>query len=127
MSEMPAAESPLAASAHPVTRVFCDDLGLICYERDGASPIHLNTVSPDRSRREARRRCRALIDQTSHGAPIASVDLSAIEFLIPISVTGKGLNCRQLAEQTFMAIERSKIVEAERTVEFNAKRKKYGV
>ena len=122
-----AVESSLVVAAHPVIRVYCDDQGIVCYERAGADPIQLNTVSPERSRREAIRRCRAMIDGVSKGAPIAQVDLSSFEFLAPISATGLGLSYRQLAEQTFQALERSKQVEAQCRDQFDAKRKKYGV
>ena len=127
MSELPPEESPLTISAHPVTRVYCDEQALVCYERDGAAPIQLNTVSPQRSRQEAVRRCRAMVDGVSKGTPLAQVDLSSFEFLMPISTTGVGLNYRQLMEQTYLAVQRSKELEVKLIEQFNAKRKKYGV
>lgn len=117
----------LEHQAHPVMRVYCDTEGIICYERDGADPVRLNQVSPESSRRSAVQRCRALLDMqaTKKITSAHDIDLNAIEFMMPISPTGLGLTFRQLAQQTLEAMEKSKMVEVERTAMFEAKKKKY--
>lgn len=120
MPDIPA-ESPLTIAAHPVTRVYCNDEALVCYERDGADIIRLNEVSPERSRSEARRRCKSLLDFLFRGG---IVDLSSLAMHEPISTSKTGLSYRQLAEQTTVAIAQSKAKEAEREAMFAAKRKR---
>jgi hypothetical protein len=108
----------LQAAAHPVTRVYCDVDGIVCYERYGAEPILLDGLSPKESRKAALQRCVALMDdQPDDGL---SRDM-------PISATGVGLTRNELKRQTVQACNRSKIVEAQRTDKMLAKAEKYKI
>lgn len=107
-------KNPFLAPAHPVTRVYCDGEGIVCYERSGVEPIRLNEVSPRRSRDTAKERLFALLDM---------VEENSIERDFPISRTGHGLTYNQLKMQTVQACLQSKDIEAKRKDEFEKKRK----
>lgn len=109
-------DSPLTAAAHPVTRVYCDDEGIVCYERANADPIRLNQVSPKRSRKTAGERLLGLLDMIP--------DEHAIERDFPISRTGMGLTYNQLKMQTVEAVLKSREIEGVRVEDLEAKRKK---
>lgn len=109
-------ESPLLVSKHPVTRVYCDAEGIVCYERDGASPIRLNQVSPRRSRVEALRRCVALLESIP--------DEYSPERDFPISTTGIGISYNQLKMQTYQSCMKSREVETQRAELFKKKERK---
>jgi len=96
----------LRVQANPVTRVFCDESGIVCLERLNSPPIQLNAISPKRSRQEALRRTIALLDEIP--------DENAIERDFPISVTGQGLSRNQLKEQVYTACLRSREIEQKR-------------
>lgn len=114
----PEPENPLSVAGHVVTRVFCNDEGLVCYERDGLPPQRLNEVSPARSRKAALERCKALLDMIPEGD---------VTRLLPISATGTGLTYDQLKEQTYYACKKSREVEAQREDMMAARMKKYKV
>ena len=96
----------LRVQSAPVTKVYCDEYGIVCYERYQTSPILLNAVSPKRSRQEALRRCLALLDEVP--------DEHGMERDFPISVTGLGLSRNQLRQQTYDACLKSREIEIKR-------------
>lgn len=109
-------ESPFIVQAHPVTRVYCDEEGIVCYERSGAEPIRLNQVAPKRSRQSAKERLFAIMDMS---------DEYSVERDFPISTTGYGLTCNQLKMQTVEACLKSRDIEAERFEAFKKKQKRF--
>lgn len=114
LSVTPGDVHPLTAAAHPVTRVYCNESGIVCYERMGAEPLLLNSISPKRSRVEALRRCVGLLDSIP--------DENSIERNMTISLTGVGLTYNQLKMQTFQACGQSKQIEAKRREELSSRR-----
>jgi len=82
-------------SAHVVTRVFCQQDGVICYERDGA-PAILLASSPRASREEAQARCIALLGMAGEPGRMPN----DFEMNITISSSGHGLTYKQLFDQT---------------------------
>ena len=105
----------LKVQAHPVTRVYCNEIGIVCYERKGAEPILLNTIEPKRSRQEALRRCVAILDEVP--------DENSYLRNIPIAVTGEGLTRNQLKRQTFDAVLKSREIEQRRREAMKASRR----
>jgi len=118
MPEHDKAAEAIRVAAHPVTRVYCDVDGIVCYERYGAEPILLNGLSPKASRVAALQRCNAMLEEQPDDG--LSRDL-------PISATGLGLTRNQLKMQTWDACKRSKIVEQERVDKMRAKADKYKI
>lgn len=116
--------SPLEVSSHVVTRVYCDNDGLVCYERDGAEDIKLNAVSPKRSRVEALRRADSLLDGMLHDTDGSASDI-ALNMALPISITGNGLTYGQLKTQTMDAVLKSRKVEAEKSEALQQKIERY--
>jgi hypothetical protein len=105
--------NPLSVAAHPVTRVYCNSDGIICYERDNAEPIMLNQISPKRSRVAALQRCVSLLDG----------ETDEIVRRCPISPTGVGLTYNELRQQTAQACLESRQLEGARAEEIDAKRR----
>jgi hypothetical protein len=98
----------LEANLHPVTKVYCDENGLVCYERRDAEPITLGPGTPGSSRRDALRRARALEREKDHAARRDGDDLL---WRLPNSQTGYGLSSLELLAQTVAAVKRSRQVE----------------
>lgn len=109
----------LEIMAHPITAVYVDDYGLVCYERLNAPPLLLNTTSPVRSRIEAKRRAEAALLHAPEVGGITLYDVTISETL------QKGLTYRELVTQTRKAIEDSFKREQILNAEAIAKAKKY--
>lgn len=95
------------SEVHPVTRVYCDGAGVVCYERDNASALMLGTT-PKASRITALKRCLALLafcDRDSDVSGNHNFDREE-----PISVVGK-LTYNQLKEQTHEVCIQSREIE----------------
>jgi hypothetical protein len=116
LPEHNSAVEAIRVAAHPVTRVYCDADGIVCYERYGANPILLNGLSPKESRVAALQRCNAMLEEQPDDG--LSRDL-------PISATGVGITRNQLKLQTAQACKRSKVIEQERKAKMDAKAVKY--
>lgn len=112
--------SLLEIQAHPVTRVYCDELGIVCFERHQAEPLKLSIGDPKRSRISALRRVEALLD----GFRGNETDFRR---LLPVSETGVGLNYEQLREQVVRACYKSREVEARRREQFEKKKERYNI
>lgn len=113
LSTNPDDQNPIRVSAHPVTRVYCDKHGIVCYERHHDTPIRLDQVSPKRSRLEALRRCDALLDENK----------DELMRRMPISSTGIGLTYNDLKVQTYNACLKSREVESKIRDTIDSKRK----
>lgn len=107
--------NPLTATAHPVTGVYCDAEGIVCYERYNATPIRLNQLSPRRSRDVAKERLFGLLDM---------VDEKDVERDFPISRTGDGLTYNQLKMQTVAACQKSMVLGASIAGDVESKRQR---
>ena len=110
----------LEVMAHPVTKVYCDELGIIRLERLDTNPIILGMGSPKRSRKVALQRCDAVLEQFKGQENHPQRNFT-------ISDLGRGLTFNQLRQQTVDACLESRKIEAERKERFEAKRRKYGV
>jgi len=110
--------SHLEVAAHPVTRVYCDELGIIRFERQDADPIVLAPGDPKRSRVAALRRVEAILEPF-HG------DENDPMRKFPISDTGVGISYDGIREETIRACEKSKRIEKERKQKFEDKMRKY--
>lgn len=110
----------LEIMAHPITRVFVDEFGVVCYERHDADPIKLNAIDPHRSRQEALHRLVAALDT---GPPENDPRRD-----MPISESlGIGLTYNQLKMQTAEAVKKSREVQAEHEERAAAKAAKYNL
>ena len=91
---------------HPVTDVFCDEMGYVYYERMDMAPLKLPGTTPGYTRRAALERAQATLDSTTNkdGSPRP-------ERFRPISESGKGLTAEQLKERTYVVCLKSREME----------------
>lgn len=112
--------SLLEVQAHPVTRVYCDELGIVCFERHQAEPLKMAVGDPKRSRVAALRRVEALLD-TFRG------NETDFRRMMPISDTGVGLTYDALREQVVQACQQSREIQARRDEQFQQKKDRYKI
>lgn len=119
-------DARLDANLHPVTRVYCDENGIIIYERHNAESLPISPGSPRRSRIEALRRA----DATIEGVKFAMKSMKAIDghilYKSPISASGIGLTYDEYYVQTYHAALKSR--EEEKRLESEARdRHRFGL
>ena len=105
------AEPTAYAEGCPVTKVYCDEVGIVCYEREGAASIPLGST-PGASRLAALRRCDALLEYCKHNSNTPSEYTT--KRTTRISPYGKGVTYAELADQTLAACKTSKVTRHKR-------------
>lgn len=103
-------EESLFREGHPVTRVFCDSDGIICYERDGAPSIRLGST-PKMSRKTALNRCLSMLQYCDKNCDFPG-DFNP-ERNFPISLVGT-MTYNELKTQTAAACIKSKQIVGEK-------------
>jgi len=114
-------QSLLTIIGHPVTKVRCDEHGIIILERYQADPLPVNPTSPKVSRDVALLRADGVMDEARK-----SINPDVVRKM-PISESGIGLTYQELFEQTYYAAKESKEIEKAQKQKAKEKAIKYKI